>query len=260
MGRLDGKVAIITGGSSGIGKASAILFAKEGARVLVSSRTTEKLQETVQTIKAAGGEAIFTKTDVSNEEDVKEMIKTAVATYGKLNVLFNNAGILEIEDVPITECKAENFDKVIGINLRGVFLGIKYAIPEMLKAGGGSIVNTASGAARDGWPHIPAYSASKGGITGLSRQVAADYTSKNIRINCILPGLTKTGMLEDLQRGNPDVYDEILALQPSGRFATPEEIAQVALFLASDESSYMTGGELFTGGGLYVITQNGPTK
>jgi len=195
MGRLERKVAIVTGSGSGIGKASAILFAKEGAKVVVADWSEEWGEETVSAIKADGGEAIFVKTDVSSEEAIKNMIKTAVDTYGKLDVLFNNAGILEIEDVPITECKAENFDKVISINLRSVYLGIKHAIPEMLKIGGGSIVNTASGAARDGWPHIPAYSAAKGGITGLARQVAADFTSKNIRINCLL--LSPPGTYQD---------------------------------------------------------------
>jgi len=258
MGRLEGKVAIVTGGGSGIGRASAIRFAKEGAKVVVGDWSEEWGEETASAIKAGGGEAIFVKTDVSSEDDVKKMIQTTVNTYGKLDILFNNAGILEVEDVAITDCTAANFDKVISINLRSAFLGIKYAIPEMLKTGGGSIVNTASGAARDGWPHIPAYSAAKGGITALSRQVAADFTTRSIRINCILPGLTKTRLLEDLQRGNPEVYDQLLALEPSGRFGTPEEIANVALFLASDESSYMTGAELFVGGGLYTITQNKP--
>jgi NAD(P)-dependent dehydrogenase (short-subunit alcohol dehydrogenase family) len=258
MGRLEGKVAIVTGSGSGIGRASAIRFAEEGAKVVVADWSEEWGGETVSTIKAAGGEAVFVKTDVSNEDDVKKMVKTAVDTYGKLNIIFNNAGILEIEDVAITDCKAANFDKVISVNLRSVFLGIKYAIPEMLKAGGGSIVNTASGAARDGWPHIPAYSAAKGGITALSRQVTADFITKNIRSNCILPGLTKTRLLDDLRRGNPEAFDQLLAMEPSGRFGTPEEIANVALFLASDESSYMSGAELFVGAGLYTVTQNKP--
>jgi len=257
MSRLEGKVAIVTGGGSGIGKASATLFAKEGAKVVVADWLPEWGEETVRVIRAAGGEAVFVKTDVSETTDVQNMIKTAVDTYGKLNVLFNNAGILELEDVSITECKEENYDKLLSINLKGVFLGMKYAIPEMLKVGGGSIINTSSGTAIRGWHHFPSYAASKGGIIGLSRQVATDFITKNIRVNCINPMHVLTPMLEKLQR-DPDVWNRILALHPARRLGTPEEIAQIVLFLASDESSYLNGEDILTDGGMLTVGYREP--
>ena len=257
MARLEGKVAIVTGSGSGIGRASAILFAKEGAKVAVADWVAEGGEETVRMIKADGGEAIFVKTDISNEEDVKNMVKTAVDTYGKLDILYNNAAIFEVEELPLAECKAENFDKVININLKGVFFGMKYAIPEMLKIGGGSILNTSSGTAIQGWYHFPAYAASKAGILGLSRQAATDYLRKNIRVNCILPMFIMTPMFENLKR-NPETWKLISDLQPLGRFAKTEEVAQIALFLASDESSYITGAEIPADGGCLSVYYAGP--
>ena len=243
MGRLDGKVAIITGAGSGMGRAAALLFAKEGAKVVVADWVAGDGEETVRMVKEAGGEAIFVQTDVSKAEDVKKMVKTAVDTYGKLDVLFNNAGIAELEMTPTPEIKEENWDKVIAINLKGVFLGMKYAIPEMLKSGGGSIINTASGAAVQPLPGIASYNASKGGVISLTRGTALEYARKNIRVNYINPGPT-------VSRLNPQWVTEIWEKHSaSGRLANPEEIAQAALFLASDESSHVTASGVTVDGG-----------
>ncbi len=163
MGKLDCKVAIITGGGSGIGRATAILFAKEGAKVIVADTVAEGGEETVRMIKKASGDAIFVKTNVSESADVRAMVRAAVDTYGKLNILFNNAGIVERDNVPLAKCKEEDFCEVISVNLKGVFLCMKYAIPEMISAGGGSIINQGSQAGAQGFPRLASYSASKGG-------------------------------------------------------------------------------------------------
>jgi NAD(P)-dependent dehydrogenase (short-subunit alcohol dehydrogenase family) len=250
MGKLDNKVAIITGGGSGIGQASAILLAKEGARVLVSGRTTDKLLETVQIIKAAGGEAIFAKTDVSKAEDCEGMVRKAVDNYGRLDILFNNAAILELEGVPLADCTVEKFDKVISVNLRGAFLCMKYSIPEMIKMGGGSIINTTSHVFERCLYNFCGYTASKGGVIGLARQAAADYITKNIRVNCIVPAFIKTSMFDSFLGGDPKNEERLLAVQPIGRFGSPSEAAQAVLFLASNDSSYITGTEIYVDGGF----------
>jgi len=253
MGKLDGKVAIITGAGSGMGRAAAVLFAKEGAKVVVADWAVEAGKETVRMIKEAGGEAIFVKADVSKAEDVKKMVKTSVDTYGKLDVLYNNAGI-GCEVAPIAECTEDNWDKTIAVNLKGVFLGMKYAIPEMLKSGGGSIINTASQAARRCHPNLSPYNASKGGVISLTRGTAIEYATKNIRINCICPGAVATPLLLGF---NPRLLERMKSAIPLGRYAQPEEVAQLALFLASDESSFINGADLVIDGGegnsLYTV-------
>ena len=249
MGRLDDKVAIITGAGAGMGRIAAIEFAKEGAKVVVAEYVAESGEETVRMIKEAGGEAIFIKTDVSKTEDVKRMIKITVDTYGKLDVLYNNAGVVA-EMAPTVESTEENFDKTIAVNLKGVWLGMKYAIPEMLKTGGGSIINTASQAGERGTPNVPAYSASKGGILALSRGTAMEYATKNIRVNCINPGLIATPMMADQLKDNPELREKYLAAIPQGRLGKPEEVALAALFLASGESSHITGQVLVVDGGM----------
>jgi len=250
MGKLDGKVAIVTGAGSGMGMASAILFAKEGAKVVVADWVTEGAEETVKKVKANGGEAVFVKTDVSKAADIQKMIKTAVDNYGKLDVLFNNAAILDFEGVPLADCTEEKFDRLMSVNVKGVFFGMKYAIPEMLKAGGGSIINQASHVVERTLYNFCGYTASKAAVMGLSRQAAADYITKNIRVNVILPGYIRTPMLESFLAANPEVEKQMLSVQPIGRFGTPDEVARVAVFLASDDSSYITGSDIPVEGGF----------
>jgi len=247
VGRLEGKVAVITGAGSGMGRAAAILFAKAGAKVVVADWVAEWGQETVRMVKEAGGKATFINVDVSKEEDIKNMIKTAVDTYGKLNVLYNNAGVFgEVKST--VEISGENFDNVIAINLKGVWLGMKYAIPEMLKAGGGSIINIASIAADVAQRCHTHYAASKGGIVSLSRVAALEYADKNIRVNCINPGPIETPLMLSLME-DPEASKRFLSAVPQGRLAKPEEIAYAALFLASDECPFMTGQAMVIDGG-----------
>lgn len=251
MGRLDGKVAIVTGGGSGMGRATAILFAKEGARLAVAGRRIESIEETARMIREAGGEAISIKTDVSKAEDVRNMVRTTVDTYGKLDVLLNNAGIVEPEAVPLHEVKETDFDKTIAINLKGVFLCMKYAIPEMLKTGGGSIVNQGSNSCIQGTNRLSSYSASKGGVASLSMAAAMDYLRQNIRINWTMPGLIPTPMIAGTRtEGDRNALKKLEVAQPLGRFGTEEEIANLALFLASDESSYITATGIKADGAL----------
>lgn len=247
MGRLDSKVAIVTGAGSGIGQATAILFAKEGAKVVVADRNREWGEKTVTMIKEAGGEATFIQTDVSQEEEVKRMVKRAIDVYGRLDILHNNAGVPGKLAIT-TEVTNDTWEECININLKGVWLGMKYAIPEMLKTGG-SIVNTASICADTALGSYSAYSASKGGVVALSRVTALEFVKQNIRVNCINPGTTDTA----LQRGlSKEASDTAKAAIPMGRFAQPEEIAQVALFLASDASSFITGQTIAVDGGTEI--------
>jgi NAD(P)-dependent dehydrogenase (short-subunit alcohol dehydrogenase family) len=249
MGRLAGKVAIITGAGAGIGRSAAILFAREGAKVVVVDWNARDGEETVSMVKEFGGECVFVKADVARAEDVKGMVKMTINTYGKLDILFNNAGIVgawvETADYP-----EETWEQVIAVNLKGVFLGMKYAIPEMLKRGGGSIVNTASQAGERGQPNIAAYSASKGGVLALSRATAIEYAAKNIRINSINPGIITTPMVMNVMEKNAKARKQFLSVVPQGRFGKPEEVAQAALFLASDASSHITGHALVVDGGM----------
>jgi NAD(P)-dependent dehydrogenase (short-subunit alcohol dehydrogenase family) len=247
MGKLHGKVAIITGAGSGLGRAMALLFGKEGAKVVVADRVAEGGEEMVNIIKKAGGEAIFIKTDVSNAADVRRMVQITVRAFGRLDILVNNAGITAKEGSTI-DCTEEIFDEIIATNLKGVWLGMKYAIPEMLKTGGGSIINMASIAAFRIFATIPIYAASKGGVISLSRSAAVEFASRNLRINCIAPGPIGTPM--SLGTWTKEVHDSFVKLTPRRQLGSPEEIAQVAMFLASDESSHVTAQTLTVDGGM----------
>lgn len=250
MGKLDGKAAIITGAASGIGRATAILFAKEGARLTLGD-VDPKGQSVADEIAKAGGAAIFVKTDVSNPEEVQALVRTSVDTYGRLDIMFNNAGI-EGEQRFTADCSVENWDRVLAVNLKGVFLGMKYAIPEMLKNGGGVIVNTASTAGLTGYPSLPAYSASKGGVIQLTKTAALEYARKGIRVNCICPGGIFTPLVERFTAGLPQeqIQKMVEMAHPIGRFGTPEEVARLALYLASDDSSFCTGAPFIIDGGM----------
>lgn len=249
--RLAKKVAIITGAATGIGRAAALLFAREGARVVVADVDEEGGRETVTLIEEAGGEAVYVRVDVTRPTDVERMVRTAVETYGRLDVLFNNAAVNLAATV--TETSEEAWDRIMAVNVKGVFLGCKYAIPAMAAGGGGVIVNTASAAAIVGLKGLAAYTTSKGAVLQLTRNVALDYADQKIRANALCPGVTATAMtLSVIEKSpNPEAMRQRMdAGRPLGRMADPEEIARAALFLASEESSFMTGVPLIVDGGF----------
>jgi len=246
MARLKDKVATITGGGSGIGRATCLLFAREGAKVVVADYIAEGGNETVRQISAAGGQAVFVQADVSKSADVQNMIGAAVRNYGRVDILFNNAGI-EGPSAKLANLKEEDWDRVIAIDLTSVYLGMKYVIPEMIKQGGGVILSTASVAGLVGFQGSGAYAAAKAGVINLTRLAALEYADKNIRVNCICPGVIETPMVERVMGGRP--RERIVRSEPIGRLGRPEDIANAALFLASDESSFATGAPFIIDGG-----------
>jgi len=248
--RLYGKVSLITGAATGIGEASALLFAEEGAKIVVADVKASEGLETVNKIKKFGGQAIYVEADVSRPEDVRRMIEETVKNFGKLDILFNNAGICINKS--IQETTEEDWDRVLDTNLKGVFLGCKYAVPQMLKQGEGTILNTASEVGLVGANNLVAYCASKGGVIQFTRALALDVADKNIRVNGLCPGVTMTPLLENsiVTAPDPEVRKRFLEnTVPINRIASPEEIAKGALFLASSDSSFMTGATLVIDGG-----------
>jgi NAD(P)-dependent dehydrogenase (short-subunit alcohol dehydrogenase family) len=248
-GMLAGKVALVTGAGSGIGRASALAFAREGARVIVADIAADGGGETAHSIEEQGGEAYFVQADVSAAGDVREMIERAVTTYGRLDCAFNNAGI-EGEMATTAECSEENFDRTIAINLKGVWLCMKYEIHQMLEQGGGAIVNCASIAGLVGFPNLPAYTASKGGIVQLTRTAALEYAQSGIRVNALCPGVIHTPMVDRITNRNPETEAQFTAMEPIGRMGAPEEMAEAALWLCSDAASFVTGHPLVADGGM----------
>lgn len=247
---LKGKVAIITGAGSGIGRASAVLFAKERAKVVVADVVRKRGSETAKLITGKGGEATFVEMDVTKASDIERMVRIGVEKYGKIDILFNNAGI-NLEKT-ITDTTEEEFNRVIDINLKGVFLCSKYTIPKMILNGGGVIINIASIRGLIGQFHLAAYCASKGGVVLLTKAMAMDYAPNNIRVNCICPGTIKTGIYKALLAACADPEKEKLELLkniPLGRMGEPEDVAHAGLFLALDESSHITGVVLPVDGG-----------
>jgi len=240
------KVAIVTGGSFGIGRATAVAFAKKGAKVAVVDWVEDS--ETINIIKDFGGEAIFIKCDVSNAADVKAMVEKTVNTFGRLDYAFNNAGI-EGESAVTQDCTEENWDKTIGVNLKGVWLSMKYEIPEMLKNGKGVIINCASIAGLVGFPGLPAYVASKHGIIGLTKTSALECAKLGIRVNAVCPGAIKTAMIDRITGNKKEVEEQFEAMEPIGRLGQPEEVANAVLFLCSNEASFVTGHAMAIDGG-----------
>ena len=248
--RLQDKVALITGGGSGIGKASSLLFAREGAKVVVVDLKKDTAEQTADEIRKAGGDARAFAADVSKAKDAEAMVQFAEKSFGKLNVVFNNAGVFHPDDDSVTNTSEEIWDLVINVNLKGVFLGCKYAVPALQRAGGGSIINTASfvailGAAA---PQI-AYTASKGGVLSMTREIAVEFARQNIRANALCPGPVETPLLAELL-SDPARRQRRLVHIPPGRFGKPEEMANAALFLASDESSFVNGSTFLVDGGI----------
>jgi NAD(P)-dependent dehydrogenase (short-subunit alcohol dehydrogenase family) len=244
--RLEGKVAIVTGGGSGIGRATAELFAREGARVLVVDYKADIGQEAVQAILDAGGEAIFVEVDVSDSAQVQTMVQTALDTYGGIDILFNNAGVLLFGSILDTDEKDWNW--LMSINLTGTYLVSKAVLPHMVKRGGGSIINvTSSTGAHDAAANIAAYVASKGGVALLTKGMAIDHAADNVRVNAIAPGPTDTPMLRD--NLSSEALDAFAATFPAKRLGQPDELAQVVLFLASDDASFVTGAIVAVDGG-----------
>ena len=250
MARLDGKVALITGAGNGMGRVASVLFAQEGARIVVADWSEAGGAETVAAVEAAGGEAAFVKVDVARAEQVEAMVAVAMDRFGSLDVLYNNAGIFPADDGGVTETPEPTWDRVMEVNLKGVWLGCKYGVPAMLASGGGSIVNVASFVALMGAATAQiAYTASKGGVLAMTREIAVEYGRQGIRANSLCPGPIATPMLEELM-SDPDRRARRLVHIPMGRLGQAEELAKAALFLASDESSFMTGAQLVVDGGI----------
>jgi NAD(P)-dependent dehydrogenase (short-subunit alcohol dehydrogenase family) len=245
--RFAGKVAIVTGGGGGIGRSTALRFAQEGARVVIADNDLDSGLQTKSLINEIGNEAIFVKIDVSNSEQMKELVQKATDTYGSLHILFNNAGIgnPSVKSIDMSE---EEWDRVIDINLKGVFLGIKYAVPEIIKAGGGAIINTSSLLGLKGQKYLAAYNASKAGVILLTQNAALEYGKNNIRVNAIAPGVIDTKIIEHW-KNDEWKWPIISKANALGRIGTSDEVANAVLFLASDEASFITGATLSVDGG-----------
>lgn len=248
--KLEQRVAVITGAGSGIGRAMALLFAREGARILAADVNGDAAEETAAQIVAAGGACVAQTVDVTQSEQVRAMIETAQARYGRIDILCNNAGIGSTTDV--VACEPDEWDRVMTVNVKSVYLGCKYAIPLMLEQGGGVILNTASVAGMVGVVKRASYSASKGAVIALTRQVAIEYVEQGIRVNCLCPGTVDSPWVGRLlsQAADPAAArGALVARQPIGRLGTPEEIAAAALYLVSDDAAFITGTGLVIDGG-----------
>jgi NAD(P)-dependent dehydrogenase (short-subunit alcohol dehydrogenase family) len=253
MGRLQDKVAIITGGASGMGRVAARMFAAEGAKVVVADVTEPAAQSVVDEVTAAGGRAIAVAADVSREADARRMIDAAVEAYGRVDVLYNNAGIMPEADHSVIDTSVEDWDRVMAVNVRGVFLGCKYAIPKMVEQGSGSIINIASFVALIGCSNPQdAYTASKGAVLSLTRSLAVQFAPHGVRSNAICPGPVETPLLMDWLVKDEEAKRIRLARNPTGRFGKPEEIVHMAIYLASDESRWTNGAALVVDGGITV--------
>lgn len=246
---LAGKVAIVTGGSSGIGRATAIALAQAGARIAVASRRIAECTETVRLVEESGGEARVFQTDVTQPDQIEALIRNTVAVWGRLDIAFNNAGV-NPELMRTHECTEEGWSQTITINLTAVWLAMKYEIRQMLRGKGGVIINNASTAGLVGMRGSPAYSAAKGGVVQLTRTAALEYARAGIRINAVCPGFIRTPMLDSHIASSRDLEELLPQMQPMGRIGTPEEVAGAVLWLCSDSASFVTGHPLVIDGGL----------
>jgi NAD(P)-dependent dehydrogenase (short-subunit alcohol dehydrogenase family) len=251
--RLEGKVAVITGAGSGMGRVAAQMFASEGAKVVVAEFDEQGGTETERLVANAGGEATFIKTDVSREEDARAMVDHAVERFGRLDVLYNNAGIMPETDHSVTDTEVAVWDQVMAVNLRGVFLGCKYAIPRMIEQGSGSVINISSFVAILGCS-VPqdAYTASKGAVLSLTRSLAVQFGPSGVRSNAICPGPIETPLLMDWLLKDEAAKKLRLARNPTGRFGKPEEIVSAAIYLASDEARWTNGAQFVIDGGITI--------
>ena len=247
-----GKAVLVTGGAGGIGRAAALAFAQAGARVAVSDVNAAGGEETVGLITQAGGEAIFVKADVSREAEVEALVAKTVAAFGRLDCAFNNAGIEE-ESKPLADCDEVLYERIMAVNVKGAWLCMKHEIRQMLKQGGGAIVNTASVAGLVGAPLQPAYAASKHAVVGMTKTAAAEYGKAGIRINSVCPGVIRTPMLERAIEREPRREKNIVKVHPIGRIGEADEIAGAVLWLGSDAASFVTGHQLAVDGGLTAI-------
>jgi NAD(P)-dependent dehydrogenase (short-subunit alcohol dehydrogenase family) len=247
-GSLDGKVAFVTGAASGIGRATALAFAREGANVVVADIDHHGNQDTARMIEDLGGQVLAVSCDVTRSEDVQAALTKTVERFGRMDYAFNNAGA-EQQPKPAADITEEEWDRIITINLKGVFLCLKYQIPLLLEHGGGAIVNTSSGAGIKVFGRGAAYAAAKHGVVGLTKDAALDYAASNIRINAICPGIIDTEMMDRFTGGTPEERDRVIAQEPIGRMGRPEEIAATVVWLCSNAASFVTGHALVADGG-----------
>jgi NAD(P)-dependent dehydrogenase (short-subunit alcohol dehydrogenase family) len=244
----ENKVALVTGGSFGIGQATAIAFSKRGAKVIIADWIEDKEQGTVRQIEEAGGQALFVKCDVSSASDITAMIDKAYAAYGRLDFAFNNAGIEGVSALT-QECTQENWEKTLAINLTGIWLCMKHELPHMLRQGKGAIVNCASVAGLIGFPGLPAYVASKHAVVGITRTAALENAKLGIRINAVCPGLIRTAMVDRITGKDKEAEKQFVSMEPIGRMGEPAEVAEAVVWLCSDAASFVTGVALAVDGG-----------